>query len=81
MEGRDYMNSYQAGYEAGYWIGISLSIGILLGLLPFFIGRKMGSSLLGTIGLVGCIVSSFFHPASAVLTAIVFVAVILIKNR
>ena len=75
------MNSYQVGYEAGYWFGISLSIGILLGLVPFFVGRKMGSNLLGIIGLIGCIVSSFFFAGSAVLTAIVFVAVILIKNR
>ena len=74
------MNSFSSGYQAGYIVAY-LSLAILLGLVPFFVGMKTGSSLLGIVGLVACIVAGLIHPGSALLTAIVFVAIILIKNR
>lgn len=74
------MSSISDGYQVGYLVG-TLSLSILLGLVPFFVGFKTGSNLLGIVGLMGCIVAGFFHPGSALLTAIVFVIIIIIKNR
>lgn len=74
------MSSFSDGYQMGYLVG-TLSLSILLGLVPFFVGFKTGSNLLGIVGLIGCIVAGLFYWGSALFTAIVFVAIILIKNR
>ncbi|MBD5551330.1 MAG: hypothetical protein HDQ96_09150 [Lachnospiraceae bacterium] len=64
-------------YQLGYQIGAAFAVG----LIPLFVGLKMGDRLLGIIGLIGCIVSGLIGMGGALLPAIIFVIVILIRNK
>lgn len=72
--------SFDAGYRVGYLFG-SLIASALLGLIPFFLGRKRDLNVLALTGLLACIASGLINSGSAVLVAIIFSVIILIKGR
>ena len=78
------LTSYDAGYQIGYQVGYvfgALFVSALLGLIPFFLGRKRDLNVLAITGLLACIAAGIIYPGSALLMAIIFSVIILIKGR